>query len=267
GKDTSKMTSNDVDQTAGRHPDEQVSKLIEALAASAQQLAALVEPLPPDQLRRSAYPSEWTIADVLSHLGTGAVMTLRRLDGEEFEMQPIWDEWNAKTPDRQAADALEADRALLARLGSLTPEDRARRFVFGPVDFDLPSALRLRLNEHVQHTWDVAVTLDPTATISPDAAELLIDSVGMMAGFAGRPTGVERTITIATHAPTRHLELVLRPDAVALSPSHASGTPDLELPAESLIRLVGGRLDPDHTPSINDPDSTLEELRRVFTGY
>ena len=247
--------------------DDQVDKVIEALGASARQLAALVDPLTPDQLRQSAYPSEWTIADVLSHLGSGGVMTRRRLDGEEFEMQPIWDEWNAKSPDRQAADALEADRAFLARLGTLTPEDRARRFKLGPMDLDLASALRLRLSEHVQHTWDVAVTVDPTATIDPGAAELLIDSLGMMAGFAGKPTGVERTIRVGTSAPTRRFDLALRPDAVALSPSDAAGTPDLELPAEALIRLVGGRLDPDHTPAIDDPDSNLDELRRVFTGY
>ncbi|HEY1988382.1 MAG TPA: maleylpyruvate isomerase family mycothiol-dependent enzyme [Acidimicrobiales bacterium] len=262
------MTSNDADLTAaGQHPEEQLDKIIEALAASAQQLAGLVKPLTPDQLRQSAYPSEWTIADVLSHLGSGGVTSLRRLDGEEFEMQAIWDEWNAKSPDRQAADAVEADRALLARLGSLTPEDRARRFLFGPMDLDLVSALRLRLNEQVQHTWDIAVTLDPTATISPGAAELLIDSLGMMAGFAGRPTGEKRTITVGTRAPIRQFELVLGPDAVALSPSPTAGKPDLELPAEALIRLVGGRLDPDHTPAVDDPDSTLDELRRVFTGY
>ncbi|HWD51717.1 MAG TPA: maleylpyruvate isomerase family mycothiol-dependent enzyme [Acidimicrobiales bacterium] len=247
--------------------DDQLDRVIEALAASGQQLADLVDPLTPEQLRQSAYPSEWTIADVLSHLGSGGVMTRRRLDGEEFEMQPIWDEWNAKSPHQQAADGLEADRAFLDRLGTLTPEDRARRFQLGPMDLDLASALRLRLSEHVQHTWDVAVTLDPTASIDPGAAELLIDSLGMMAGFAGRPTGVERTISVGTSAPTRRFELALRPDGVSLSPSDAAGTPDLELPAEALIRLVGGRLDPDHTPAVSDPDSNLVELRRAFPGY
>lgn len=260
------MTSNNVDRaSADQPPDEQLSKLIEVLKASAQRLAAVVDPLTPDQLRQSAYPSEWTIADVLSHLGSGGVISRRRLDGEEFEVQAIWDEWNAKSPDRQAADALEADRTLLARLDALTPEDQARRFE--PMDFDLATFLRLRLSEHLQHTWDIAVTLDPTATISSDAAELLIDSLGMMAGFAGKPTGKERTITIGTRAPTRRFELVLGSDAVALLSSQTSGAPDLELPAEALIRLVGGRLDPDHTPAINDPDSTLDELRRVFPGY
>ena len=262
------MTPDNADlATADRNDAEQVNRLIETLAASAQRLAALVEPLTPEQLRQPAYPSEWTIADVLSHLGSGGVTSRRRLDGDEMEIQAIWDEWNAKSPDQQAAEALEADRAFLTRLASLTPEDRARRFAVGPMDLDLASALRLRLSEHALHTWDVAVTLDPTATVPDDAAELLIDSLGMMAGFAGRPTGVERTIRVGTSAPTRRLQLALQPAAVSLSADDPTGTADLELPAEALIRLVAGRLDPDHTPAVNDPDSNLDELRRVFPGY
>ena len=262
------MTPDNADPAiAGPDDDEQVNRLIEALGASAQRLAALVEPLTPDQLRQRAYPSEWTIADVLSHLGSGGVITRRRLDGDEVEMQAIWDEWNAKSPDRQAADALEADRAFLTRLASLNPEDRVRRFAVGPMDLDLASALRLRLSEHALHVWDVAVTLDPTATVPDDAAELLIDSLGMMAGFAGRPTGVERTIRVGTLAPPRRLQLELQPAAVTLSAGGPEGTADLELPAEALIRLIGGRLDPGHTPAVNDPDSNLDELRRVFPGY
>jgi hypothetical protein len=39
---------------------------------------------PPDeaapQLTGGAYPTEWTVAQVLSHLGSGAVLTLRRFE-------------------------------------------------------------------------------------------------------------------------------------------------------------------------------------------
>jgi hypothetical protein len=45
----------------------------------------------------------------------------------------------------------------------------------------------------------------------------------------------------------------------------ASGEPDLEIPAEGLIRLVYGRLDPDHTPPIGG-SADLDALRRVFPG-
>ena len=43
-----------------------------ALRASHERLAALVEPLTPDQVTAQAYPIEWSIAQVMSHLGSGA---------------------------------------------------------------------------------------------------------------------------------------------------------------------------------------------------
>ena len=45
---------------------------ISALRHSHDRLRASVEPLGPDQLAQRSYPSEWTIAQVLSHLGSQA---------------------------------------------------------------------------------------------------------------------------------------------------------------------------------------------------
>ena len=45
---------------------------ISALRHSHDRLRAGVEPLGPDQLTQRSYPSEWTIAQVLSHLGSQA---------------------------------------------------------------------------------------------------------------------------------------------------------------------------------------------------
>lgn len=241
--------------------------LVEVLSASVQQLAALVGSLAPDQLRQPAYPTEWKISDVLSHIGSGAVITRLTLDDKETETQAIWDEWNAKDPDQQAADALDADRGLVERLGSLTADDRSRRFSIGPMDLDASTFLGLRVAEHVLHTWDIAVALDRTATLPANAAGVVVSTMAMIAGFAGKPTGAERTISIRTTDPTRHLEISLQPDAVALTPTPPAATPDLEMPTEAFVRLVSGRLDPDHSPPIPDPESALAELRRVFPGY
>ena len=79
------------------------------LDASAQRLADQVEQLTPEQVRQQAYPTEWTVADVLSHLGSGATIMRLRLDGD-VDMQAVWDEWNAKDPDAQAADSLVGGR-------------------------------------------------------------------------------------------------------------------------------------------------------------
>ena len=246
-----------------------LATLVNVLDASVQRLADQVEPLTPQQVRQQAYPSEWTVADVLSHLGSGATITRLRLDGE-VDMEAIWDEWNAKDPDAQAADSLRADDQLQARLATLTAEDQDRmRFAMGPMELDLLTFLGMRLNEHALHTWDVAVTFDASATLPDDEAALIVDSLPMMARFAGKPTGVDRDISIRTISPSRTFSLALRPDGVALSPGDTVGEPDLELSSDALIRLVFGRLDPDPSPATMGAGAAhdLDELRRAFPGF
>jgi Mycothiol maleylpyruvate isomerase N-terminal domain len=100
---------------------------ISALRHSHDRLRASVEPLGPDQLTQRSYPSEWTIAQVLSHLGSQAeifgLILEAGLAGREppdrEEFSPIWDAWNAKDPQAQATDALRADQATLERLESM----------------------------------------------------------------------------------------------------------------------------------------------------
>ena len=53
---------------------------IRALRASHDRLTAIVNPLDADQLRAQSYDSEWSIADVLSHLGSGAEIFLLNLN-------------------------------------------------------------------------------------------------------------------------------------------------------------------------------------------
>jgi hypothetical protein len=39
------------------------------------------------------------------------------------------------------------------------------------------------------------------------------------------------------------------------------------LPAEAFVRLVYGRLDPDHTPPLTSRQVDLDRLRRAFPGF
>jgi hypothetical protein len=137
----------------------------------------------------------------------------------------------------------------------------------GPMELDLTTFLSMRINEHALHTWDVAVTDDPSATVPTAAAALIVDTLPMISRFAGKPTGSNRTITIRTAGPTRHFTATLGPDAVTLAASDPVDRPDLELPAEALIRLVYGRLDADHTPAVGGSEDDLDELRRAFPGF
>src|SRR5665213_2639577 len=114
-----------------------MSNALDALDLSVKHLRSTVEGLSESQYVASAYPTEWTVAHVMSNSGT---------------------------------DALDADRALLAQLLELTPEERdSYALNLGPMKFDFDRAVRLRLGEHVLHTWDIDVTFDPQATLQSEA--------------------------------------------------------------------------------------------------
>jgi uncharacterized protein (TIGR03083 family) len=241
------------------------------LEASVGRLHDLVESLSPEALRGQAYPSEWSVADVLGHLGSAAVIQVLRLDaasrGGEVDPQPVWDEWNAKDPDAKAADALAADRALMDRLQAMTADERAALAIpLGPLVMDDAMFIGLRVNEHALHSWDIAVTIDPTATLDPGTPEAVLSFVPMIAGFAGKPTGSVRDFRVRTTAPDRDFVVRLTADGVAVEDGEGADGTDLELPAEAFIRLIYGRLDPDHTPAFTGDGALLDELRRVFTG-
>jgi uncharacterized protein (TIGR03083 family) len=243
----------------------------QVLMGSVERLSDLVKGLGPDALRAQAYPSEWTIADVLSHLGSAAMISALRVDevlgGAEVSPEAIWDEWNAKDPDVKAADALAADRAFMNRLDALTDLQREQfEFSMGPMTFDYAGFLRLRINEHVLHSWDIAVVLDPTAALPADGAAVVIEAVPMIARFAGKPTGVVKPLRVHTTEPDRRFVVDLSADGVSIAQDDAAGAFDLELPAEAFVRLVYGRLDPDHTPAFEGAEENLEELRRAFPG-
>ena len=70
---------------------------------------------------------------------------------------------------------------------------------------------------------------------------------------------------VRTTDPARDFSLTTGPDAVALAPGDG-GAPDLTLPAEAFIRLVYGRLDPEHTPPFEGDPALLDSLRSVFPG-
>jgi uncharacterized protein (TIGR03083 family) len=249
---------------------------IEALRGTHDLLAGLVEPLDGHRLREPSFASDWSIAQVLSHLGSQAEIFGLFLEAGLMGEEPpgsdafptIWDAWNGRDPEAQADDALRMDEALVHRLETLDPDirDRLRLSMFG-MDIDTAGLARLRLGELAVHTWDVAVALDPGATITPVAVALLVDVLGQTAARGGKPDGVTRRVHISTSNPERHFDLEVG-ESVALTAADRDGDgPGLELPAEALIRLVYGRLDPAHTPPVQTRGVDLDELRGIFPGF
>jgi hypothetical protein len=90
----------------------------------ARRLAAVVGPLTAEEAAAGpSYDDDWSIAQVLSHLGSGAEIFGLILDagrrGEDApgmeQFQQVWDRWNAKSPEEQARDGVAADAAFLAQ--------------------------------------------------------------------------------------------------------------------------------------------------------
>lgn len=258
-------------------PHDGVTHVLGVLRASHDRLAAALSGLDDDGLRQQSYDDDWSVAQVASHIGSGTEIFRHYLDagthggpppGGELN-QPIWDAWNAKAPAEQARDCVAVNAAFLDAVEAYDDAQREawRLEVFG-MDQDLEAFLRMRVNEHAVHTWDVVVALDPTSTLADDAVPLIADGLGMVAGWAGKPADEPASVEVRTTSPERAFHLDLGPSGVSLSPSlDDTAAASLSLPTEAFVRLVYGRLDPDHTPaSVSASGVDLDDLRRVFPG-
>jgi uncharacterized protein (TIGR03083 family) len=250
--------------------------LISILRSSHDRLADLVRPLTPEQLRTRSYDDDWTVAQVLSHLGSGAEIGLLALEAalgagqvDQGAFPPIWDTWNARTPDTQAADALEWDGRHVSRLEQLSDEELARmRLQFFGRELDASGVVRMRLGEHAVHTWDVAVTFDPAAQLAPEAIPEVLGHIGGLLAFVAKPAGDSFRVRLRTTAPQGDYLLTVA-DPVSLM-DWVPGTEvdgEVRLPAEALVRLLFGRLDPEHTPEHVTEGIGLDRLRAVFPGF
>lgn len=250
-----------------------------ALHRSQQRLSAAVSGLTPEQLGGPSYDAGWTVADVLSHLGSGAEIFSRMLAAGVAGTEPppfeelvaVWDAWNARTPEQQAADSLAANAAFLEQVGALDEEQRAR---FSVEAFngrqDLLGLARLRLGEHAVHTWDVLVAADPSAEVAPDATAALLPGIDELVARAGQRSDEPLRVAVTTSDPAAAFLLEVDGDGPRLSPAAGpdAGTgATLTLPAASFIRLVYGRLDPEHTGDVQVEGTDLETLRQVFPGF
>lgn len=247
------------------------------LRATHDRLAAAFDELGAEGAATPSYCDDWTVAQVASHLGSGSEIFTGYLEagvagepapGGELN-QPIWDTWNAKTPDEQIRDWRSASSAFLTAVEALSDEQRAAWHLelFG-LSLDLAAFLRMRLNENALHTWDVTVALDAASTVPEDVAAVVAGELAMVARWAGKPSEQQASVEVRTTSPERAFHLDLGASGVALSPSlDDTSAASLSLPTEAFVRLVYGRLDPDHTPSsVSASGIDLDLLRSVFPG-
>jgi uncharacterized protein (TIGR03083 family) len=248
-----------------------------AIRRSHDRMTTLVGGLTDEQVTLRSYADAWSLAQVASHLGSQAeifdLFLTAGLTGADVPdsdtFVPIWDRWNALPPRSQITSSVAANEHLVSRLEGLTDAEQASFALplFGS-DLDIAGLAALRLGEHALHTWDIAVALDPAATIAQDAVDLLIDTLPQRAAAAGTPVPGGQPLDVVTSEPPRTFHLTL--DPVVTLTARDAVTPDAyvaRFPAEAFIRLVAGRLDPGHTPLGVDAGDRLDQLRQAFPGF
>jgi uncharacterized protein (TIGR03083 family) len=249
-----------------------------ALRASHDRLTSVAVSLDSDDLRKRSYATEWSIADVLSHLGSGAeifeLYVNAGLGGEppaQEDNQRIWDTWNARSPEEQAAQSVAANEALVSRFESLTPEqlDSLRVTMFGGMVMDAAGLLRMRLSEHAVHSWDVEVAVDPAARVSQDAVVLLLGALPQMMQWMGKKAADPAVIAVTATSPDG--AYTIDTGGVTLTPGagEAPASASVELTSEALLRLVYGRVDESTVASgeLRAENVTLPQLQAVFPGF
>ena len=257
-----------------------VDPWLSAALSSHERLAGTVRSLTPGQLEGPSTPANGQTPRYSRTSGRGPHPPLFLRAGTEgsaspglAEFEPIWEEWNARSPGAQATDSLTADREFLDQVVDLDEPARAAWHLdLMGADRGLSDVMRLRLREHAVHSWDIQVTQDDKAVLAPDATALIIDSLDELVARVVRPPDVPVHALFITTEPSRRLLLTGEDgESMALQAADEGVTDDgvavLEMPAEALVRLVYGRLDPGHTPVVGGNGEILDTLRRVFPGF
>ncbi|MFJ6900613.1 maleylpyruvate isomerase N-terminal domain-containing protein [Streptomyces hokutonensis] len=246
-------------------------------------LATMLAELSDEDLARQSGSADWDISQVLSHLGSGAEIARAileaALDGTPLPshdaLRAVWDVWNAMSRRQRAQGFLRANDMLTTLYESLDAGTREKLRIdmgFLPAPVDVATAARLRLTEVTLHSWDIRVSFDQHAALPSHATGALLHGEPDLIAWIGKAQALDgrhAVIQVTTSDPASVFTLRLQEP---ISTHHAvPAQPDgtLALPAEAWLRLIAGRLAPQHTPeTVTATDAAdLVLLRRVFPGY
>ena len=149
--------------------------------------------------RIRSWAAEWTVAQASSYILCGAHL-LRRLiataaggaGSRPRTTNRSGPGGTLASPADQAAGFVKHDAAYLYTAQALSAEQRdCLRSTWRPARSRCRwvVALGMRLTEVANHAWDVRVGVDPSATVDPDSAELLVELFGRAARL---PSGLCR---------------------------------------------------------------------------
>jgi uncharacterized protein (TIGR03083 family) len=253
-----------------------VDRTITALRSEHDTLTGLVRTLTDEQLATTSGAAEWTVAQALSHLGSGAEIgraPIARAAGETVaaeDNQTIWARWDASSPRAQAEGFLEHNARWLETVEALTPEQRSSLSVdlgFLPEPVPLLTAVAMRLNEVANHSWDVRVAFDPAAGVDAESAAVLVEHLtgplGFMLGFFAKPAELADPVSVAIPGGGLVID-----DGVTVVEHLDAPSATFNGSAEAFVRLVSGRLKAPYDKGVTvEGNLSLDGLRHVFPGY
>ena len=241
--------------------------------------------LPSDVVDRRSFCSEWSIAQVYSHLGSGAEIGALALSAVREGSAPpdpwqVWNRWDAKASVDMVTDFAPADRAYLQAFADAVAAAESGESLLIPVDgqsWPLLIALTARLVEMALHEWDVAVAEDSAAEVDAEAAAWLLmayplDLVGQAAATDVVERLAPRTIEVEISEPRDRLWLGLLDSGARLhrGPQPQDRDAVLTLPdAATWVRLVSGRwrTEADDARSSVRGNFPLTALNELFAGF
>jgi uncharacterized protein (TIGR03083 family) len=262
---------------------DRADQTIDALRSGHDYLTTVVHGLASADLARPSGATGWDVSQVLSHLGSGAEISLAVLEGAlnatgapdgDFN-KSVWARWDDMSPIERAEGFAAANEALVSRyegLDAQTRKDLRVALGFLPAAVDVATVAGVRLTEFAHHTWDVEVAFDHKAPLLSPVTGLLLDQAGPFLDFLGKADALDtRPVRIAVHttAPERTFGLEVG-NAITLTDEPDRPDAVLNAPAEWWLRLTTGRHAPAHTPSdvsLTSASLTLDDLRRVFPGF
>jgi uncharacterized protein (TIGR03083 family) len=249
-----------------------------ALNTSSERLVKTVHDLTDDALAQPSFADGWSIAQVLSHLGSAAeicTMLVRQgIDGDAIapsadDTRPVWQRWDALSGPAQREAWYEADRRhreLLASLDARQLESVQVPYFAGLLS--VPAYVGYRLSEQSVHAWDVEVALDSTVTIPAAEVELLWDRLDLIVTRFRDGDVLQRLAPkqLAVELPGRTLTLDLNTGLNLRDNAPTDPAATVAGPAEALVRLVYGRHRPEDGVTVTG-DLTLHDMRRLFPGF
>jgi uncharacterized protein (TIGR03083 family) len=257
------------------------ARTINALRQEHDDLAVVVSAFTPEQLAGPSGASEWSAAQVLSHLGSGSEISLASLRAalgeglapEDRFNQSVWDRWDAMSPAEQRAGFLAHSLALVEAFEALTADQQETVKIpvsYLPAPISVATSAGLRLGEAAHHGWDARVAVDSRAGLLASSIPVLLEhlssELGFMLTFTGKANEVDDDVVLVLGDSGYSIAIT---DTVSLAATTEESTARFSGPLEAALRLITGRLRPAYTPSdvVVTGNVTLDDLRKVFPGF